>query len=68
MFMMRTYTSNHLGRLAKVGASLHGIGLGKVVLNEPQPNIVAHLVELLIDLDIVALVIFAELCDDGSVC
>lgn len=68
MLMMRTYTSNHLGCLAEVGASLHGIGLGKVVLNEPQPNIVAHLVELLVDLDIIALVVFAELCDDGSVC
>lgn len=61
------YTRNHLGRLAEVGASLHGVGLGEVVFDQSQSDVVTHFVELFVHLRIIAFVVFAELCDNSSV-
>lgn len=61
------HLGDHLGRLAKVSASLHRVGLGKVVFNEPEADVVAHLIELLVDLDIVAIKVLAQLGHDCAV-
>lgn len=50
------YLGDHVCRFAKVATS-RNVGLGEEVLNEPHADIIAHLVELLIDLSIVVLVI-----------
>ena len=62
-----THPCNHVGRLAKVGTPLHGIGLGQVILNEAQADVIPHLVQLLVDLGIVAVKVLAELSDNRTV-
>jgi hypothetical protein len=61
------YLRYHVGCFAEVGATLHGIRLGKIILNQPQANVIAHLIQLPVDLGIVVLVVFAQLCDDGAI-
>ena len=56
-----------VGGLAKASAPPHGIGFSEVILDQTQADIITHLVELLVNLDIVALVILRQLGDDGSV-
>jgi len=53
------YLGNHLCRFPEIRAPPHCIRLGKVVLNQPQPNVVTHLVQLLVDFNVIALVVFA---------
>ena len=62
-----TDTGNHVGGFAEIGASLHGVGLGEVVLYEAEADVVAHLVELLVHFGVVAVKVLAELGDDGAV-
>lgn len=62
-----TNLGDHVGGLAKIAAPPHGVGLGEVVLDQAQADVIAHLVELLVDLDVVALVVLAQLGDDGAV-
>lgn len=45
---------DHLCCFSKVGTPPHCVGLGEVVLYQPQADVVAHLVELLVHLDVVA--------------
>jgi hypothetical protein len=56
-----------LRRLSEVCAPA-GVGFCEEVFDQPEPDVVAHLVELLVDFDIVAFKILAQLRDDGSVC
>ncbi len=55
------YLGYHLGRFPEIGAALHRVGFGQVVLDQPQPDVVAHLVQLLVHLDIVAIEVLAQL-------
>lgn len=65
---MNAYLGYHLGRLAKVGTSLHAVGLGQVVLNQAESNVVAHPVQLLVDFHVVAIKVLAQLRNHGSIC
>ena len=51
--------SNHLCRFSKIRAPPHSIRLGQIILNQPQSDVVAHLVQLLVDFYVIALVVFA---------
>jgi hypothetical protein len=53
------YLRNHLRCFPKIRTSPHSVGLRKVILDQPQADVVAHLVKLLIDFNVVAFVIFA---------
>lgn len=61
------YLGDHLGRLPEVCAALHRVGLGQVVLDQPQPDVVTHLVQLLVDLHVVTVKVLAQLGDNGAV-
>jgi hypothetical protein len=50
---------NHLGGFAEVGAPSHRIGFGQIIFDEAQADIVAHSVQLLVDLDVVTLKVLA---------
>ena len=62
-----SYLGDHLCCLPKVRTSSHGIRFRQVVLDQPQANVVAHLIQLLVDFGVVAVEIFAQLCDDCAV-
>lgn len=53
------YPCNHFCCFTEVGASLHSVGLGQIILDQTKTNIVTHLVKLFIHLHVVALIIFA---------
>lgn len=63
----RTNLGDHVCGLAEVATPPHGVGLGEVVLDQAQADVVAHIVQLLVHLHVVALVVLAQLGDDGSV-
>lgn len=63
----RTCLSDHLCGFTKVGAPAHRVRLGQVVLDQTETNVVAHLIQLLVDLDVVILKVLAYLRNDGSV-
>lgn len=65
---MSLYLGYHLGRLSEIRAPPHGVRLGEVVFDQPQADVVPHPVQLLVNLEVVAIVVFAELGDDGAVC
>lgn len=59
MFMMSiSYLRDHICRLSEVRASAH-TRLRQVIFNQSHTNIIAHLVQLFVDLLIVAVVILA---------
>lgn len=62
------YLGYHLSGFLKVRAPAHRVGLGKVVLDQAKPNVVSHLVQLLVDLNVVTVVVFAQLGNDSAVC
>lgn len=64
---METDLRNHICRFPEIGTPIHGIRFREVVLDQSQPNVVTHLVELFVDLDVIALVIFAQLRNDRAV-
>lgn len=45
----------HFGSFAKVGTPSHGVGLGEIIFDQTQADVVTHAVQLLVDLDVVAL-------------
>lgn len=47
---------NHLCRVPK-SATAASVGFGEKIFNEPHANVVAHLIELLIDLGVVVIII-----------
>lgn len=62
-----TYPCYHIGRFAETRAAFHCVRFGEVILDQAKANVVTHLVKLLVDLHIVAFVIFAQLRNDGSI-
>lgn len=50
-----THPGDGVSRLPKIRTPLHGVRPGQVILNQPQANVVAHLIELLVDFHIVAI-------------
>ena len=67
MTLVRTCLSDHLCGFTKVGAPAHRVGLGQVVLDQPETNVVSHLIQLLVDFGVVILEVLADLSNDGSV-
>lgn len=65
---VRTCLSDHLCGFTEVGTPAHRVGLGQVVLDQTETNVVSHLIQLLVDFDVVILEILAYLRNDGSVC
>jgi hypothetical protein len=64
--MQRGYLGYHLCHLSEVGAGWCA-RLGKEVFDQTQADVVAHAVQLLVDLGVVELVVFAQLGDDGAI-
>jgi hypothetical protein len=63
----RTHLGDDLGRLAEVGARDWRRGLGEEVLDQPQADVVAHPVQLAVNLSVVAGEVAAQLRDHGAV-
>lgn len=64
---VRSYLGDHLCGFAKVGAPAHCVGLGQVVLDQTETNVVPHSIQLLVDFGIVVLKVLAYLRHYGSV-
>lgn len=61
------YLGNHLGNFAEVGTGWH-TRLGQKVFNQSYANVVAHSIQLLVDIGVVVLVIFAQLRNNRAIC
>jgi hypothetical protein len=62
-----TYLGDHFCGLFEIAAPTC-IRLGEEVLNQAQSDIVAHPIQLSVDLDIFAIVVIAQLSDNCAVC
>lgn len=60
------YLGYCLCRLSEITASLHS-RFGEEVLNQPHTNIIAHLIELLVDFAVLVVEVGAELGDHCSI-
>jgi hypothetical protein len=54
-----TNLRDHLSRLLEIRAPFHGIRLREIVFDQSEADVVTHLVQLLVDFHVIALVVFA---------